>query len=81
MRKVIRFRHLKERGIVDNWPQVKRLVEQQGFPPGRYLGANTRVWLEDEIDDWLDTRPTAGQDPNDKPAPQRDRAAAGQTIP
>jgi hypothetical protein len=55
---LIRFKHLKERGIVENWPQLKRLVENCRFPHGRYLGPNSRVWFEDEIDEWLDARPT-----------------------
>jgi predicted DNA-binding transcriptional regulator AlpA len=54
---LIRFRHLKQRRVVENWPQLKRLVEKEGFPPGRLLGPNTRVWLEDEVDTWLDSRP------------------------
>jgi predicted DNA-binding transcriptional regulator AlpA len=59
---LIRFRHLKERGIVENWPQLKRLVEKCGFPSGRYLGPNSRVWFEDEIDAWLDSRPTTREE-------------------
>jgi predicted DNA-binding transcriptional regulator AlpA len=56
--RLLRFRDLKERGIVENWPTLKRLVEQNGFPPGRYLGANTRVWTPAEIENWLAARPT-----------------------
>jgi hypothetical protein len=59
---LLRFKHLKERRIVENWAQVKRWVEQQDFPPGRLLGPNTRVWTEDEINDWLDARPTTRED-------------------
>jgi hypothetical protein len=59
---LLRFRHLKARRIVENWPQLKRLVEQQDFPPGRLLGPNTRAWTEDEIDDWLDARPTTREE-------------------
>jgi hypothetical protein len=54
---LLRFKHLKERRIVENWPQLKRLVETQRFPPGRLLGPNTRAWTEDEIAAWLETRP------------------------
>ena len=61
-RRLIRFKNLQERGIVGNWPTLKRLIETQGFPPGRLLGLNTRVWTEDEVDDWLDARPTTRQD-------------------
>lgn len=60
-RKLIRFADLKARGFVDSWPQLKRLVEKHNFPPGRQLSDNTRVWWEDEPDEWLATRPLAGQ--------------------
>ena len=58
-RRLIRFRDLQERGIVQNWPQLKRLVTAHNFPAGLYLSANSRAWFEDEIDAWLDARPTA----------------------
>ena len=54
---LLRFRHLKERHVVENWVQLKRLVETQDFPPGRLLGPNSRAWTEDEIDSWIDARP------------------------
>jgi predicted DNA-binding transcriptional regulator AlpA len=56
--KLIRFKHLKERGIVDSWAQLSNLVQKHGFPCGFYLGSNTRVWRESEIEDWLANRPT-----------------------
>jgi hypothetical protein len=55
---VLRFRHLKDRGIVNNWPQLRRLVEDYDFPSGRYLGPNTRVWDEAEVLAWWEARPT-----------------------
>jgi len=57
-RRLIRFRDLQERGVVQNWPQLKRLVDSHGFPSGVYLGPNSRAWFEDEIADWIATRPT-----------------------
>jgi predicted DNA-binding transcriptional regulator AlpA len=57
-RRLIRFRDLRERGICSNWPQVRRLVETQGFPSGFYLGRNSRCWFEDEVCQWLGSRPT-----------------------
>ncbi|MGB8568684.1 MAG: transcriptional regulator [Pseudolabrys sp.] len=57
-RRLIRFRDLRERGIVSNWPQLRRLVDTCGFPSGRYLGPNTRAWTEAEVDKWLAARPT-----------------------
>ena len=54
--KLIRFADLKSAGVVKNWPQVKRLVEREGFPPGFLLSANTRVWEEDEVAAWVASR-------------------------
>jgi len=53
----LRFRDLKARGIVNNWPTLKRWVAVLGFPSGRYLGS-ARVWLESEVEDWIKSRPT-----------------------
>jgi hypothetical protein len=32
-----RFADLKQHGVVNSWPQLKRLQELHGFPPGRML--------------------------------------------
>jgi hypothetical protein len=75
MKKWLRFRHLKERGIVGSWPQLKNLIEKEGFPRGRMFGANSRAWDEEtEIEAWLASRPIAG------PAP-RGAAKAGRGRP
>jgi predicted DNA-binding transcriptional regulator AlpA len=55
---LIRFKDLKERGIVDSWAQLGHLIESHDFPTGFYLGSNTRVWNEIDVDDWLVNRPT-----------------------
>jgi predicted DNA-binding transcriptional regulator AlpA len=55
---LLRFRDLKDRGIVSNHVTLKRWIEREGFPTGRMLGPNTRVWSESEIEAWLDSRPT-----------------------
>jgi hypothetical protein len=54
--RLVRFSDLKERGIVCNWPTLRRLVEGAGFPPGIRLGAQARAWPEAEIDAWLESR-------------------------
>jgi hypothetical protein len=41
---VLRMKDLKCVGI-NNWPTLKRRILKDNFPPGRYVGANTRVWL------------------------------------
>jgi len=35
--KFVRFVDLKAARIVDNWTQLKRIVETEGFPPGIML--------------------------------------------
>lgn len=66
MTRLLRFRDLKERQIVQSWPQLRRMVQRYGFPPGLLLGPNTRAWREDEVEHWLVARPTAA-----KPDPRK----------
>jgi hypothetical protein len=56
---VYRFVDLQDLGLVNNWPQLKILVEQHGFPPGFLLGVNTRAWLTTDIDKWITSRPVS----------------------
>jgi hypothetical protein len=42
--KLLRYRDLKARGVVNNWPTLRNLIAKSGFPPGRLLGPQTRVW-------------------------------------
>jgi len=53
---LLRFRDLKRYGI-KNHPTLKRWIEQADFPPGFYLGSNTRAWREDDCEVWLANRP------------------------
>lgn len=59
LRKWVRFRDLKAAGVVENWTQLRRLIETEDFPSGRYAGKNTRLWTADEVEDWMDSRPSA----------------------
>ena len=54
----LRFRDLKERGVVNNHVTLSNWVREHGFPTGRMLGPNTRVWDESEVEAWLASRPT-----------------------
>ena len=58
--KLIRFSDLKAQGILNNRVTLGHWIEREGFPLGRVLGANTRVWDEAEVKAWLDKRPTKG---------------------
>lgn len=54
---LLRFADLEERGVVRNWVTLKHWIDHEGFPPGRMLGPNTRAWTEQEIAEWISTRP------------------------
>jgi predicted DNA-binding transcriptional regulator AlpA len=56
---LVRFRDLKERKIVGNRVTLWKWIRNQGFPPGRLLGPNTRAWTEAEISEWLASRPVS----------------------
>jgi predicted DNA-binding transcriptional regulator AlpA len=60
MIRLLRFRDLKERGIINSWPMLKRRVERDGFPVGIMVGPNQRAWIEAEVDAWIKSRPTGG---------------------
>jgi predicted DNA-binding transcriptional regulator AlpA len=73
----VAFSNLKCVGI-NNWPTLKRRVQQDNFPPGRYVGKNTRVWDEAEVRAWWDSRPKAGPPPEKvKPAPSAATEGSG----
>jgi hypothetical protein len=54
----VKFADLREAGICATHPALRLLVEQHGFPVGRWFGANTRVWTVDEVMTWLAARPS-----------------------
>ncbi len=55
----LRFNDLKAREIVRNRTTLARWIKNYGFPPGVLLGPNTRAWLADEVDAWLEARDSA----------------------
>ena len=56
-RKFLRFKDLKARGICNNHTTLQRWIQTRGFPPGRLIGPNTRVWTEEEVEAWLAAAP------------------------
>ena len=54
--KLLRIADLKSMGVVSGWTQLRRLVENHGFPPGYLLGSTTRVWDVDAVEAWLQAR-------------------------
>jgi hypothetical protein len=54
----VRFADLRAAGIVSNWPQLYNIIDDYGFPPGVMLSPNVRAWDVEDVQRWLDTRPT-----------------------
>jgi hypothetical protein len=73
MTKLLRFRDLQARGIINNWPSLKARITRDGFPPGSMIGPNTRAWTEAEVDAWIKSRPTAGPAPRGAAKARRGR--------
>jgi predicted DNA-binding transcriptional regulator AlpA len=59
MRRRLRYCDLVALSIVKNRVTLKNWIRDRGFPPGQLTGPNTRTWGEDEVENWLDSRPTA----------------------
>jgi len=57
---LLRFKDLQERGVVRSREQLKNLQKSYGFPLGRWMSPNTRVWTEGEVIDWLESRFSKG---------------------
>lgn len=60
MQNLLRFIDLKNSGMIGSRPTLARMIKNHEFPPGRLLGAKTRVWTEDEVDAWFASRSTKG---------------------
>jgi hypothetical protein len=59
--KVLRFADLKAAGIVTNWPQLRRLVDNHGFPRGYLLTPGCRVWDVEAVEGWKQSRREAAE--------------------
>jgi len=58
LRNRLRFRDLVALGIVATRPTLQNWIRDRSFPPGQLTGPNSRTWGEDEVQQWLDQRPT-----------------------
>ena len=54
---LLRINDLLTRKIFTNRPALKRAVDNYDFPAGRFIGDATRVWTEEEIEEWFASRP------------------------
>lgn len=53
-----KFRHLQFANIVRDRDDLKRKIENFGFPPGRLLTPRDRQWTGAELNHYFETRPT-----------------------
>jgi hypothetical protein len=59
LKKLLRFKNLKERGYVTSRNQLRVLIKRCGFPPGRRISDRIVTWEEDAVADWYLNRPVA----------------------
>ena len=57
----LRFRELLALGVVRNRQTLRNWIRDRGFPPGQMTGPNSRTWGEDEVQAYVDSRPTAAK--------------------
>lgn len=53
---LLRFADLKAANICTSWPQLRRLVDNYGFPSGYLLSPGCRVFDADKVEAWLERR-------------------------
>jgi predicted DNA-binding transcriptional regulator AlpA len=76
LRKRLRYADLERLGVVNNRTTLGNWIRDLGFPAGQLTGPNTRTWGEDEVQAWLDTRPT---EPKPRHRPSARAAARAST--
>src|SRR5664279_3527459 len=54
---LVRYRYLKDHGIVNDRMALARAIEKYNFPRPVALGENTLAWDLSEIESWLASRP------------------------
>lgn len=58
-RRYSRYKDLKERGVVNGRDHLYDLIEKHGFPAGYRLSHKARIWDDDEVDAWIETKRVA----------------------
>ena len=76
--KFLRLKNLEERGIAKTHQAVRHMQIHHGFPLGRLLGPGTRVWTEDEINEWLASRPV---EPSEQTRRRAQRSVEARSLP
>ena len=57
--KLIHYSDLVAKGVINSRMTLKRLIDNQGFPPGIRVTPNSRAWIEEDVDAWIVGRPSA----------------------
>jgi predicted DNA-binding transcriptional regulator AlpA len=76
--KFLRLKNLEELGIAKSHQAVRHMQMHYGFPLGRLLGPGTRVWTEDEINEWLASRPV---EPSEQTRQRAQRSVEARSLP
>jgi predicted DNA-binding transcriptional regulator AlpA len=63
IKRLLRFKHLKERNYVASRNQLKTLIKKHGFPQGRKTSEKIIAWEEEAVAAWYASRPLAGPSP------------------
>jgi hypothetical protein len=73
----LRFEDLRRKGIVNSWPGLRHLQLHEGFPIGKLLGPQTRVWTAAEVNAWLAHRPS---EPSEQTKTRAAKSVAARTA-
>jgi|EndMetStandDraft_7_1072992.scaffolds.fasta_scaffold1723291_1 predicted DNA-binding transcriptional regulator AlpA len=73
MQRRLRYADIERLGIVNNRETLQNWIRKRGFPRGQLTGPNSRTWGEDEVQRWLDGRPTGIKQQLPKPTGRRGR--------
>ena len=80
MTHLLRFGDLRARRIVNNWASLRNRIQRDGFPRGRMIGPNACAWTEEEINDWVMSRPSAGPAARGAAKVKAERKRAGEAA-
>jgi predicted DNA-binding transcriptional regulator AlpA len=78
--RLIRYTDLVAKGVVNSRMTLKRLIDNQGFPPGRLVTPNSRAWIEEDVDAWIAARPTARKQSTRQASGARTKREADQAL-
>jgi hypothetical protein len=58
-----RFEDLKQRGVVSSRSQLTRWQKLYGFPTGKLVAPNTRIYEDREVEEWIASCPADERKP------------------